>query len=57
MKYTKGTVHSADLKKLAHCKLCSEPMLFIYSQSLRDYCFECLEDMAMENARRILGTK
>ena len=49
---------TGDIRSLAHCRLCSEPMYLIYDASLRDYCQPCLEDMAMEEARRIIrGTK
>jgi hypothetical protein len=30
-----------DLRELAHCRQCYEPMLFIYDSELRDYCYEC----------------
>ncbi len=46
-----------DPRSLAHCRLCRDPMYFIYDWKLRDYCHECMVDMSMENARRILGTK
>lgn len=44
-----------DLRMLACCKLCGESLLYIYDQALRDYCYECLIDMSLENARRIIN--
>lgn len=45
---------TGDLRSLAHCRLCSSPMYIIFDARLRDYCHDCLEDLAMEEARRIL---
>ena len=44
---------TGDPRTLAHCRLCHDPMYLIYDSRLRDYCHECLEDLAMEEARRI----
>jgi hypothetical protein len=45
---------TGDLHSLAHCRLCRTPMFMIYDWKLRDYCHECMVDMSMEEARRII---
>lgn len=37
-----------DTRKLAHCRMCYEPMYCIYDQSIRDYCHECTQEMVLE---------
>lgn len=39
--------------ELAHCKCCSEPMFIIYSQKLRDYCYDCEVEMGIVTDRRL----
>lgn len=46
-----------DLKMLAHCRMCCEPLLYIYDTSLRDFCHECLCEMSVESAMNIIGKK
>jgi len=41
-----GRVLTVDPRILAHCRMCYEPMYYIYDQKLRDFCYEC----TMENA-------
>jgi hypothetical protein len=50
-----GKIDRDVLKKLAHCKCCSEPMMFIYDLELRPYCYECCMEMQIEYAKEILG--
>jgi len=33
------------LREIAHCKLCMEPMLYIYSHVKRNYCHDCIEGL------------
>ncbi len=34
-----GVLHNKS--ELAHCRSCAEPMLFLYSTELRDFCHSC----------------
>lgn len=43
-----------DMREVAHCKYCWEPMLYIYDQKKRDICHECLEEIKLENAKEVL---
>ena len=41
-----------DIREIANCTLCFEPMLYIFDHKLRPYCYECTEYMkkrAMED--------
>ena len=48
------TVHP---RELAHCKNCCEPLYVIYDQSLRDFCHECMVEMSLDMAERVVGKK
>lgn len=41
-------IFAIDPTLLTHCRSCSEPMYFIYDDSLRDYCYECLSEISKE---------
>ena len=45
-----------DTRKLAHCRMCYEPMYCIYDQSIRDYCYECSAEMAAEDTEKSFAT-
>lgn len=51
------TTYYFDPKTLAHCRLCHEPMLFIYDSAVRDFCHDCPEEAKIDNAKDILGVK
>jgi hypothetical protein len=36
-----GRIFTVDPKVLARCRLCCEPMYYIYDQKLREFCYEC----------------
>jgi len=46
--YIENQVLIVDTRKLAHCRMCYEPMYCIYDQSIRDYCHDCVQEMALE---------
>lgn len=35
-------------KRLAHCRMCRDPLLCIYDWKVRDYCWDCTQDMEGE---------
>jgi hypothetical protein len=37
-----------DFRILAHCRMCYEPMCFIYDSNLRDYCYECTVESGLD---------
>jgi hypothetical protein len=37
-----GRILAVDPRILAHCRMCYEPMYYIYDQRLRDFCYECM---------------
>lgn len=44
---------TVDTRKLAHCKMCHEPMYCIYDQSIRDFCYECALEIEADEAESI----
>lgn len=36
---------TVDLRELAHCKMCRDPLYCIYDWTVRDYCWECTCEM------------
>lgn len=45
IKLKNGLVINVDPKKLAHCKMCNDPMYCIYDWTLRPYCWQCSIDL------------
>lgn len=41
-------LRTIDPKKLAHCKLCRDPLYAIYDQKLRRYCYQCELEMRID---------
>lgn len=37
-----GRTFTVDPKAIAHCRICYEPMYYIYDQKLRSFCYECM---------------
>jgi len=46
-------VLTVDVRKLAYCRACYEPMYCIYDQSIRDFCHECALEMKAEEAEHL----
>ena len=43
-----GRISTVDPKSIAHCKICYEPMYYIYDQKIRNYCHECTLEHRLE---------
>jgi len=37
-----GRTFTVDPRSIAHCKICYEPMYYIYDAKLRSVCYECM---------------
>jgi hypothetical protein len=37
-----GRLLTVSSRSLAHCRVCHEPMYYIYDQKVRDFCYECV---------------
>ena len=48
MKLPYGITADLNVRRLAHCKCCCEPMYCIYDQALRDFCWGCEVDMGIK---------
>ena len=50
-----GFRNAINPQELAYCRYCNYPMLYIYDQGVRKYCHECLVEISMEAAKKIVG--
>jgi hypothetical protein len=45
-----GRISAVDPRSLAHCRICYEPMYYIYDQKLRSYCYECTVEHRLQGS-------
>jgi hypothetical protein len=43
-----GRIFTVDPRSIAHCRICYEPMYYIYDQRLRNYCHECTVEHSLQ---------
>jgi hypothetical protein len=46
-----------DTRKLAHCRMCREPMYCIYDEAIRDFCYECSLEIKADEVESISVTE
>ena len=39
---------TGNIRELAHCKLCGDPMFIVFDSKLREYCWTCTQDMELK---------
>jgi hypothetical protein len=43
-----GRMLTVDPRTLAHCRVCYEPMYYIYDQKIRNLCYECTMEHGLQ---------
>lgn len=44
-----GFEFTRNVRELAHCEMCHEPMFCIYDRAVRHYCWQCDRDNVSGN--------